>query len=79
MTKRTAPTEARRNPKKPRVEGHSAAPSEPNTIEPSFTELARYAYAIAPFLSFEEFKRLRLLSKGFNSACMDKEVMTLLV
>ena len=38
-------------------------------------ELANYAYAIVPFLSFKDFKRLRLVSKNLNYACLGKEVI----
>merc|ERR1711957_35478 len=33
-------------------------------------ELAHYAHAIAPFLEFKDFKRLRLVSKSLNYTCM---------
>ncbi len=47
-------------------------------VETPFTELANYAYAIVPFLSFKDFKRLRLASKTLNYACLGKEVINFL-
>ncbi len=48
---------------------YTAVPPGPDRAHP-IASLANYVHIIVPYLSFEEFKQLRLVSRDLDNACM---------